>query len=217
MLEEDALEDAADDVLLGLVETGDGLELEAEVVAGTALVAIEEKQIRTDAEHNGQPAQDVEGGLRGAGLVAAQLRDVTVEGNSAPDAEGGNHALINLGNGQLESERLVSRDNWPDNWPGEGNAVRVADQTINWWTIDAGGGTSTGGTFSLSGTIGQFDASASMAGGSFKLVGGFWGGFVSPSCGPADMGRQGGFAGPDGLLDNNDFIVFIDFFFTACP
>ena len=93
----------------------------------------------------------------------------------------------------------------------------LADQTINWWTIDAGGGTSTGGTFSLSGTIGQFDASASMAGGSFKLVGGFWGGFVSPSCGPADMGRQGGFAGPDGLLDNNDFIVFIDFFFTNSP
>jgi glucose/arabinose dehydrogenase len=31
---------------------------------------------------------------------------------------------------------------------------------------------------------------------------------------PADFGKQGGLAGPDGVLDNNDFIVFIDFFFT---
>lgn len=60
-------------------------------------------------------------------LGTARLRDVTVEGNSALDVEPGNHALINLGNGQLESERVVSRDNWPDNWPGEVTAVRVAD------------------------------------------------------------------------------------------
>ena len=32
----------------------------------------------------------------------------------------------------------------------------------------------TGGTFELSGTIGQPDAAATMAGGSFELVGGFW-------------------------------------------
>ncbi|HYD00853.1 MAG TPA: GC-type dockerin domain-anchored protein [Phycisphaerales bacterium] len=32
-------------------------------------------------------------------------------------------------------------------------------------------------------------------------------------CGRADVGSQGGAAGPDGVLDNNDFIVFIDFFF----
>ena len=30
---------------------------------------------------------------------------------------------------------------------------------------------------------------------------------------PADLGVQGGGAGQDGLLDNNDFIVFIDYFF----
>ena len=29
----------------------------------------------------------------------------------------------------------------------------------------------------------------------------------------ADIGSQGGLAGPDGLLDNNDFVVFIDLFF----
>ncbi|HYD00512.1 MAG TPA: GC-type dockerin domain-anchored protein [Phycisphaerales bacterium] len=30
---------------------------------------------------------------------------------------------------------------------------------------------------------------------------------------PADLGSQGGFQGADGVLDNNDFIVFINYFF----
>ncbi|HYD01128.1 MAG TPA: GC-type dockerin domain-anchored protein [Phycisphaerales bacterium] len=33
----------------------------------------------------------------------------------------------------------------------------------------------------------------------------------------ADLGGVGGLAGPDGLLNNNDFVVFIDFFFAANP
>ncbi|MBY0308117.1 MAG: M36 family metallopeptidase [Phycisphaerales bacterium] len=33
-------------------------------------------------------------------------------------------------------------------------------------------------------------------------------------CGPADLGGQGGVAGADGLLDNNDFVVFIREFFA---
>ncbi|MDP1661379.1 MAG: GC-type dockerin domain-anchored protein [Phycisphaerales bacterium] len=37
-----------------------------------------------------------------------------------------------------------------------------------------------------------------------------------PPC-PADLGRQGGLTGSDGLLDNNDFIVFIDYFFVQNP
>jgi hypothetical protein len=36
-------------------------------------------------------------------------------------------------------------------------------------------------------------------------------------CGPADVGRQGGFPGPDHQLDNNDFIAFIDYFFALNP
>ncbi|MDP1661349.1 MAG: GC-type dockerin domain-anchored protein [Phycisphaerales bacterium] len=38
-----------------------------------------------------------------------------------------------------------------------------------------------------------------------------------PVCGActADVGRQGGVTGPDGLLDNNDFIVFINAFFNG--
>jgi hypothetical protein len=41
-------------------------------------------------------------------------------------------------------------------------------------TIDSGGGTSTGGTFSVSGAIAQPDAGTPMAGGAFNLAGGFF-------------------------------------------
>lgn len=44
---------------------------------------------------------------------------------------------------------------------------------IPWYSIDAGGGTSMGGAFALSGTIGQPDA-AFLAGGVFFLTGGLW-------------------------------------------
>ena len=50
--------------------------------------------------------------------------------------------------------------------------------SIDWFTIDGGGGTSTGGVYSVSGTIGQPDAGA-MSGGNYSLVGGFWGGIVA--------------------------------------
>ncbi len=36
-------------------------------------------------------------------------------------------------------------------------------------------------------------------------------------CGPADIAGQGGVPGADGLLNNNDFVVFIDYFFTQNP
>jgi hypothetical protein len=38
-----------------------------------------------------------------------------------------------------------------------------------------------------------------------------------PTCGAADVGGVGGVAGADGHLDNNDFVVFIDFFFNHNP
>jgi hypothetical protein len=46
--------------------------------------------------------------------------------------------------------------------------------SINWYKIAGGGGTSTGGVYSVNGTIGQPDASAAMAGGNYSLTGGFW-------------------------------------------
>jgi hypothetical protein len=45
--------------------------------------------------------------------------------------------------------------------------------SIDWSTIDGGGGTSTGGVYAVTGTIGQPDASE-MSGGNYTLQGGFW-------------------------------------------
>src|SRR5262249_49561063 len=46
--------------------------------------------------------------------------------------------------------------------------------SIDWFTIDGGGGTSTGGVFAVSGTVGQPDAGVAMSGGNFSVTGGFW-------------------------------------------
>jgi len=47
--------------------------------------------------------------------------------------------------------------------------------SISSYTVDGGGGKSTGDSFVLEGTIGQPDSSSPLAGGSFTLTGGFWG------------------------------------------
>jgi hypothetical protein len=60
-------------------------------------------------------------------------------------------------------------------------APACAQFSIPWSTIDGGGGTSTGGGFTLTGTIGQPDA-ATLVGGSFQCLGGYWGGAAAPSC-----------------------------------
>jgi hypothetical protein len=46
--------------------------------------------------------------------------------------------------------------------------------SIDGSTVDGGGGSSTGGVFTVSGTIGQPDA-GTMSGGNYTLQGGFWG------------------------------------------
>jgi len=50
--------------------------------------------------------------------------------------------------------------------------------SLDWSTIDGGGGTSTGGVYSVTGTAGQPDAGA-MSGGNYALQGGFWGGIAA--------------------------------------
>ena len=49
-----------------------------------------------------------------------------------------------------------------------------AQYSIDWFTIDGGGGTSTGGVYSVSGTIGQHDAGGPMTNGQYSITGGFW-------------------------------------------
>ncbi|MCG3126023.1 MAG: hypothetical protein CHACPFDD_00851 [Phycisphaerae bacterium] len=78
------------------------------------------------------------------------------------------------------------------------------DFEIGRWTIDGGGGlTSAGGTFELSGTIGQADA-GTLTGDGLSLAGGFWCGFAPGDCdsnGRVDLVDFAGFAacvtGPD--------------------
>lgn len=54
-------------------------------------------------------------------------------------------------------------------------AIGFAQQySIGWYKVAGGGGTSTGGTYQVSGTIGQHDAGGAMSGGSYSLTGGFW-------------------------------------------
>ena len=79
-------------------------------------------------------------------------------------------------------------------------ALADGPYTITWWTADGGGGTSAGGGWTLSGTIGQPDAGSMIAPG-WSVSGGFWN--FNPIC-PADFNADG-------------FIDFFDFNdFSAC-
>jgi hypothetical protein len=62
-----------------------------------------------------------------------------------------------------------------------GTSVSLANNySLDWWTMDGGGAMgATGGSFQLSGTIGQPDAGVALSGGNFELTGGFW--FATPS------------------------------------
>src|ERR1035437_8337182 len=53
-------------------------------------------------------------------------------------------------------------------------SARAQSYSVDWYKIAGGGGTSTGGLYSVSGTIGQPDASGAMTGGNYSLTGGFW-------------------------------------------
>lgn len=84
---------------------------------------------------------------------------------------------------------------------------------ITWSTIDSGGGTSNAGAFTLSGTIGQPDASPALTGGVYTLTGGFWPAInaASPACNDADL------AEPYAVLDLADINTFIAGFVTQQP
>ncbi len=53
--------------------------------------------------------------------------------------------------------------------------ARAQNYSIDWFKIAGGGGTSTGGTYQVSGTIGQPEAGVAMSGGYYySAIGGFW-------------------------------------------
>lgn len=93
-------------------------------------------------------------------------------------------------------------------------ATAMAQDAIDWYTVDGGGATfSTGGGFQLGGTIGQPDAgsfTAPMSGGGFELVGGFWGAATSVCSCPGDLDS-------DGMLTGSDIQLFINCHFSPGP
>ena len=100
---------------------------------------------------------------------------------------------------------------------------------LSWHTIDGGGGRSSGGPYTLTGTIGQPDAAYSSGGG-YELLGGFWPGgplcfvnfehfarfaelwLVSGTGLPADL-----FEDENNIIDGLDLQVFVDYWLCYCP
>lgn len=75
--QERAFDEGGDVFLFFGGELVDGFELEPQGwVLGAAFVVVEEERVSADVEGERQGAEDVEGGLTGAGFVAADLGDV---------------------------------------------------------------------------------------------------------------------------------------------
>lgn len=55
-----------------------------------------------------------------------------------------------------------------------GCCLHAQSYSVDWYKISGGGGTSTGGTYAVSGTIGQHDAGTTMTNGQYSVTGGFW-------------------------------------------
>ncbi|HXD00538.1 MAG TPA: hypothetical protein VN048_14440 [Verrucomicrobiae bacterium] len=72
------------------------------------------------------------------------------------------------------------------------SAIHGQNYAIDWYKVAGGGGTSTGGPYSVSGTIGQHDAGGPMTGGNYALTGGFWALFsVAPTPGAPTLHISG--------------------------
>jgi hypothetical protein len=80
---------------------------------------------------------------------------------------------------------------------------------LSWFTVDGGGATfSSGGGYTLGGTIGQPDA-GQLAGGVYALSGGFWAAATAP---PPCAGARGD-ANCDGSIDFFDIDPFLEALF----
>jgi hypothetical protein len=120
-------------------------------------------------------------------------------------------------NGNEDYALMYNIGVWADvvdstNPPGIGEVYGVVEVqqffSIPWFTIDSGGGQTSGGTIELNASIGQPDASEALAGGQFTIVGGFWAPF-EVFC-PADFNR-------DGSVDFFDYLDFVSAFDSEAP
>lgn len=112
-------------------------------------------------------------------------------------------------------------------------AAGFCDYRIVWSTIDGGGGTSSGGPYTLTGTIGQPDA-AYLAGGPYELLAGFWTGgplcivnledftqfafyWLENSCDDANNWCGGADLNTSGAVDSDDFRILYEAWLNVCP
>ncbi|MCK5563836.1 MAG: hypothetical protein KAJ07_01200 [Planctomycetes bacterium] len=107
-------------------------------------------------------------------------------------------------------------------------SVALADYSITWHKIDAGGSTSTGGSYTLTATIGSPDADTVAMGSDYVLSGGFWPGNYYCIVSLTDLSNfmsywldsgQGIPADLDGnnKVDNVDFSDFVNHWMDYCP
>jgi hypothetical protein len=113
------------------------------------------------------------------------------------------------------------------------SSAQAQDYQISWYTIDGGGGASSGGPYALTGTIGQPDAAYS-AGSGYELLGGFWPGgplcfvdfesfarlaeyWADESCDESNNFCDGADFEPDGDVDLVDLGLFVDEWLCYCP
>lgn len=109
------------------------------------------------------------------------------------------------------------------------SSTASSEYQLSWYTIDGGGGQSSGGPYELLGTIAQPDAAYS-AGGNYELLGGFLSG--GPLCFvdfksfakfaelwsvtgidlPADL-----YEDIDNIVNELDLKVFVDYWLCYCP
>jgi len=66
VLEDEGIEESLGGLFLVLVEGGEGLELEPQLLVGAALVLLEDERVGRDPEGAGELADALEGGLGGA-------------------------------------------------------------------------------------------------------------------------------------------------------
>jgi hypothetical protein len=110
-----------------------------------------------------------------------------------------------------------------------------ADYSIDWYTINGGGGRSSGGPYTLTGTIGQPDAAYS-AGGGYELLGGFWPGgplcvvdfesyalfaenWLREECSELNNWCDGAdlYVDENNIVDRLDLKVFVEEWLCYCP
>jgi len=103
----------------------------------------------------------------------------------------------------------------------------VGQYQISWSTIGGGGGVTSGGPYTLTGTIGQPDA-GEMAGGDYEVLGGFWSG--GPLC-TVDFEHFARFANfwldtgaglpadlyEDNIINGLDLNEFVSYWLCYCP